>query len=387
MSGVVHRKSWHLPWQGEQVPHALLDITRRCTISCRSCYNTDDGEDKPLADVQAEIRQLSALRRLTSISIVGGEPTLHPDLPEIIGYIRSLGLHAELFTNGVLLDDAMASRLAQAGLEVAFLHIQTGQKRPDLPEVSSRSDRERLLEEKVMLLARQGIDAGLSITAYHDSLDELSWTIDCCLKMPGLNYLLVTLDRDVRAMPDLEGNILDGITCRDAARHLEMVTDKIDMTTMVGDMKRERGWLPFCYLGSNIDRADPRWVSYVAICAYEREGLKAHLSLRASLVEKLYLRLELAVKGRYPFFSRQRQGMLKLQLFLNSIFGGRFIANLAFLSRSFRHQHDVSLKKILFQSLAYVDADGRVVHCANCPDAVVKNGRLVPACISDRVRC
>lgn len=387
MSGFEQRKSWHLPWHGEQVPHALLDITRRCTITCRSCYNTDDGGDKPLDEVQAEIRQLSSLRKLTSISIVGGEPTLHPDLPLIIGYIRSLGLHAELFTNGVILDEAMTSKLAQAGLEVAFLHIQAGQKRPDLPENCSRIDREKLLEEKVLLLSRHGIDAGLSITAYHDSSDEVSWAINSCLVLPGLDYLLVTLERDVRNMPEVEGNITDGIICRDKARCSETVTNKFDMAAMAGNMERDRGWLPFCYLGSNIDRADPRWVSYVSICAYERKKLKEQLSLRASLVEKLYLRLELALKGRYPFFSRQRQGMLRLQLFLNSIFGGRFVANLAFLLKSSGHSQNLNLKKILFQSLAYVNAEGRVVHCANCPDAVVKNGRLVPACISDRVRC
>lgn len=386
MRGFARKIVWHLPWQGEQVPHALLDITRRCTISCRSCYNTVDGGDKPLDDVRTEIRQLSSLRRLTSISIVGGEPTLHPDLPEIIGYIRSLGLHAELFTNGVLLDDAMAKRLAQAGLEMAFLHIQAGQKRPDLPEAPSFTDMERLLEERMALLSRQGIETGLSITAYHDSPDELLWAITYCLRVPGLNYLLVTLDRDVGNMPELEGSIADGIACRDRAQRAEMVTDKIDMATMIGVMKREWGWQPFCYLGSNMNRADPRWVSFVTICAYGREGLKVLLSLRASLVEKLYLRLELAVKGRYPFFSRQRQGMLKLQLLLNSISGGRFMAYLAFIMKTFRHQPDLNLKKILFQSLAYVDDDGHVVHCANCPDAVVKNGRLVPACISDRVR-
>jgi hypothetical protein len=157
------------------------------------------------------------------------------------------------------------------------------------------------------------------------------------------------------------------------------------MTTMVETMERERGLLPFCYLGSNIDRCDPRWVSFMTVCAYERGVLKGQLSLRASLLEKLYLRLELAVKGRYPFYTRQHSGLLKLQVVLNSFLGGRFLANLMFLGRSLGRQLDIRTKRILFQALASVGSDGRLVHCAHCPDAVLKDGQLVPVCICDRV--
>jgi radical SAM family protein len=385
MNEPVHKKAWHLPWQGRQVPHALVDITRRCTVSCRSCYNTADGTDKPLDDVKAEIRQLSTMRNLNSISIVGGEPTLHPGLPEIIRFIRSMDLHAELFTNGLALDEQMIARLARSGLDMAFIHLQTGQKRPDLPEAYSLADVEGLLKEKVALLRRNGIDAGLTMTAYRDRPDELSWAIDRCLGWPHLNYLLVTLDRDVHNMSMLEGNIDSGIACCDSLESNGTDVDRFAMTALVETMERERGLLPFCYLGSNIDRCDPRWISFMAVCAYERDTLKEQVSLRASMVEKLYLRLDLVLRGRYPFYTRQHQGMLKLQVVLNSFFGGRFLANLTFLAKSLGKQLDVRTKRILFQSLAYVGSDGQLVHCAHCPDAVLKNGRLVPVCICDRV--
>lgn len=385
MNKPVHERAWHLPWRGEQVPHALVDITRRCSISCRSCYNTVDGTDKPLDDVKAEIRQLAAMRRLNSISIVGGEPTLHPDLPEIIRFIRSLGLHAELFTNGLFLDEQMVERLARSGLDMAFIHLQTGQKRPDLPEAYSLADVAALLREKVQLLHRHGIDAGLTMTAYRDRPDELAWAIDSCLGMPHLNYLLVTLDRDVHNMSMLEGNIDSGIACCDPVESPGPAPDSVAMTQMVETMECERGLLPFCFLGSNVDRCDPRWVSFMAVCAYEQDTLQERVSLRASMVEKLYLRLELVIKGRYPFYTRQHQGMLTLQVVLNSLFGGRFLANLRFLVRSLGRRLDIRTKRILLQSLAHVASDGQLVHCAHCPDAVLKDGQLVPVCICDRI--
>ena len=74
-----------------------------------------------------------------------------------------------------------------------------------------------------------------------------------------------------------------------------------------------------------------------------------------------------------------------MQLFLNALSGGRFLHNLMFLLRSCGRGSRLAAKKILFQCPAVVREDGAVIHCFNCPDAVVKNGTLVPVCISDKI--
>ena len=45
----------------------------------------------------------------------------------------------------------------------------------------------------------------------------------------------------------------------------------------------------------------------------------------------------------------------------------------------------LAAKRLLFQWPATVDESGRVIHCECCPDAVLKDGHLVPLCISDLV--
>jgi hypothetical protein len=71
-------------------------------------------------------------------------------------------------------------------------------------------------------------------------------------------------------------------------------------------------------------------------------------------------------------------------MLLNAIAGGG-MGNLKPLLYACQPGAKLSSKKLLFQCAASVDAEGRVTHCHCCPDAVVKNGALVPLCISDRV--
>ena len=79
------RKAWKLPWQAEMVPHAVIDILRECNIRCRACYNTQPpAKPKPLEHIETELDILLTHRRLSSISLLGGEVTLHPQVFDII---------------------------------------------------------------------------------------------------------------------------------------------------------------------------------------------------------------------------------------------------------------------------------------------------------------
>ena len=104
-----------LPWTLANVPHAVLDILRGCNIRCRDCYNLPPDHIKPLAEIEAQLDALTRLRRLQSISIVGGEITLHPDLVEIVRRVRKRGLFVELFTNGVDLTESCLPTQAGGG--------------------------------------------------------------------------------------------------------------------------------------------------------------------------------------------------------------------------------------------------------------------------------
>jgi len=126
------------------------------------------------------------LRKLQSISLVGGEVTLHPDLCEIVRMVKSRGLCAEVFTNGVLLEPSLLSALAEAGTDLIFLHIDSGQNRPDIAQSPSTSVLRELIDRKAALVSAHGIDVGLTITAYEGREEDILNAIKTVSQSPTL---------------------------------------------------------------------------------------------------------------------------------------------------------------------------------------------------------
>jgi len=120
---------------------------RRCNLACTYCNEFDAfSPPVPLAEMQKRLNRLAALGT-TIITISGGEPMLHPDLDEIIRYIRRHGILATLITNGYLLTAERIRALNRAGLD--YLQISIDNLSPD--ETSKKSL--KVLDRKLELLA------------------------------------------------------------------------------------------------------------------------------------------------------------------------------------------------------------------------------------------
>jgi hypothetical protein len=381
----VKPRALQLPWTPETVPHAVLDILRGCNIRCRDCYNLQPDHIKPLAEIEAQLDVLMRLRKLHSVSLVGGEITLHPELVEIVRLIRRRGLFVELFTNGVALNDDLLFRLKQAGANVIFLHIETDQRRPDLPVGATTQDLTRLREEKASLIAAHGIEVGLAVTAYPDKPGEVEDAVAFTLASPYLCYLLVTWWRDVSRMRPITGDVNGGLFSQ---------PQKGRPLANQGEVRPEqlRGWLeqkfnisPFAFLGSNLDPAEPRWISFLTATVHRQTKLIQQHSLRPTWVEKTFLTVSRKLTGRYPFYQKQNFGQTGFHLLLNGLASGSLLKNLKLLGCAVRPGARLAAKRLLFQWPAAVDESGRIIHCECCPDAVLKDGHLVPLCISDLV--
>lgn len=108
---------------------------RRCNLSCTYCNEFDDfSKPVPLEEMKRRLDILADMGT-SVITISGGEPLMHPELPEIIGHIRRRGMIAGMITNGFLLDQKQIEKLNEAGLE--HLQISIDNAVPD--EVSLKS--------------------------------------------------------------------------------------------------------------------------------------------------------------------------------------------------------------------------------------------------------
>lgn len=108
------------------VPVVVWNVVGHCNLSCPHCYAA--ASSRPSPDVLGTAEGLGLLDQLaeTGTRVVifsGGEPLLRPDLFELIERARALGLSPQLSTNGVLVDDAAAERLAGAGVGYVGISI------------------------------------------------------------------------------------------------------------------------------------------------------------------------------------------------------------------------------------------------------------------------
>lgn len=95
----------------------VLELTRRCNNRCGYCYNAwrapeleyakGDRREMTTAEIERTILKLQEEVPVTTVALSGGEPTLRPDLPEIVRFLRSRGIVAQIITNGTNLTESL----------------------------------------------------------------------------------------------------------------------------------------------------------------------------------------------------------------------------------------------------------------------------------------
>ncbi len=125
-----------------------LVVTRRCNLSCGYCFEYDKvSPPVPLDVLKQRIDHLAKLRSVF-VTLTGGESLLHPDVIEIVRYVREQGMTPFLNTNGYLLTKKIIEGLNEAGLYGMQLSIDNA--KPN--DVSKKSLKP--LMPKLRLLAR-----------------------------------------------------------------------------------------------------------------------------------------------------------------------------------------------------------------------------------------
>lgn len=106
------------------VPRLIAwELTRRCNLRCAHCRaNAGTGaggcgtrDELSFDEAKAVIDDIASFARPILI-LTGGEPLLCDYLFELIAYAREKGLNPVIGTNATLIDDAVAARIATAGV-------------------------------------------------------------------------------------------------------------------------------------------------------------------------------------------------------------------------------------------------------------------------------
>ncbi len=86
-----------------------IHVSNHCNLSCRGCSHLTPLEKKCFMDINKTIQSLNLLKKSLHckvIRLLGGEPTLNPDLAKIAEEIKKIGIADEISlpTNGVSLE-------------------------------------------------------------------------------------------------------------------------------------------------------------------------------------------------------------------------------------------------------------------------------------------
>lgn len=165
-------------------------VTRMCNLNCPHCYSDARSEPSPLELSTEEAKEL--IRDVADmgtrlIIFDGGEPTLRPDLPELISFAADSGLSPLLGTNGMVdtLTYEYALRLREAGLRAAAVSIDspTPEEHDEFRGVRGAWDRTM---KGIENLREAGVPFQIGFTLRHGMVDRLEEMVELAKRLGAI---------------------------------------------------------------------------------------------------------------------------------------------------------------------------------------------------------
>jgi len=100
-------------------PHrkALLQITERCNLHCAHCFISagNYGDTMPIEIIRNVVIAKLKNCRVTSVTLTGGEPFVHPDIIKIVYLLKNNNIKVGICTNGISINQNQMETLAKIG--------------------------------------------------------------------------------------------------------------------------------------------------------------------------------------------------------------------------------------------------------------------------------
>jgi radical SAM protein with 4Fe4S-binding SPASM domain len=164
-------------------PVVVWAVTRACNLRCVHCYAcaTPGPADGELTRDEgfALLDDLKAFE-VPAVLFSGGEPLARPEILDFIAHARTIGLNSTLSTNGVLIDDHMADRLAELGLRYVGMSIDGVRAKHDQLRGMKGAYDETL--KAIGRCRARGLRVGVRFTIHALNLDSLDEIFDLCLE-------------------------------------------------------------------------------------------------------------------------------------------------------------------------------------------------------------
>ena len=160
----------------------VWELTLRCNLSCMHCGSSAGrarSHELSTAQCLSVVDQLADLG-CEVVTLSGGEPTLRDDWEAIAAAAHGRGLLVNMVTNGTLVDDALADRLASSALCNVAVSLDGPR---DVHEAIRGEGTFEPTARAVERLARRGVPAAVMATVSQYNLDRLEETRQIALDL------------------------------------------------------------------------------------------------------------------------------------------------------------------------------------------------------------
>ncbi len=382
------RELFRLPWSMNDNPIAWLEITDICNLKCEGCYRTTLTRHKPLEQVKEELRFFKQWRNPDNVSIAGGEPLLHPDICEIVAYIKELKMKPIILTNAVKLTPAFLKELKAAGLAGFTIHIDSHQNRPGW-EGKSEKEHNELRQFYADMIHEEGglytiFNATVYPSTYNSIPDILEWGHQNFDKVQGVVFITYrTATTDTYTAVDINSREVD-------MAQLSYIRETFDEDFVTGpevDAKIKSvcpEYQASGYLGGTQRHDSFKWT--ISALLGSKHGPYGSVGKRTMEVAQYLHHL---FNGTYlAYLSNAKLGSVAFLMWpfdpvIRKAYGKRLKD---ILTHPWRLFQPVKLQSIGIIQAPDVQVTGQADMCDSCPDMTVYEGKLINSCRMDEYR-
>ena len=382
------RNLYRLPWSMNDNAIAWLEITDICNLRCEGCYRQRLTGHKTLDEIKEEVLFYKRWRNPDNVSIAGGEPLVHPQIVDIVAFIRQQGIKPIILTNAMALTPEILHELKRAGLAGFTIHIDSHQERPHW-KGKGEAELNELRQHCAEMIARERglyviFNSTVYPSTYHEVPDVVRWGEGNIDKVHGLVFITFrTATTETTVAYDATKQAVDmGKLSYSRERFDERFVTSPDVYGIIREHCPE--YDASGYLGGTIRHDSFKWLIGVVIGSRHRMyGSIGKVTMEiAQAGHHLF-------KGSYlAYLSSARVGA---KVFLLSPWD-RAVRQACrrWLGDVLRHPGRL-FDGLYVQSIGIIQApdlqtDGRADMCDSCPDMTYYDGKLVNSCRMDEYR-
>ena len=159
---------------GRRPLRVLFELTYKCNFRCRHCYVPGawrGKKDLTTSRVLDIIRQLKAAGCFY-LGFTGGEIFTRLDIYEILSFCRRQGMQVILYTNGSLIDRAVAGRIAAAGVNKVDITLPA-MREEIFDSIAGVRGARRKVFAAIEHLSKKGVALGFKTCLVKENKDEI----------------------------------------------------------------------------------------------------------------------------------------------------------------------------------------------------------------------